>query len=63
MARDFELPVDEIESAYLSEVTKIEKGARIKTFVSVLAAGNVRSLLHRAREVSRGAAPRILPDS
>ena len=48
LARELALPVEEVEDAYLRELTKLETGARIKTFVSVLAAGNVRTHLRRA---------------
>jgi len=47
LARELELPVEQVESVYLSEVTKLESGARVKTFVSVLAAGNARAKLRR----------------
>ncbi|HVN42269.1 MAG TPA: DUF3562 domain-containing protein [Steroidobacteraceae bacterium] len=49
LARELELPVEEVESVYFSEVTRLEKSARVKTFVSVLAAGSARMRLrHRA---------------
>lgn len=49
LARELDMPVDEVESVYLSEVSRLEAGARITTFVSVLAAGSARSRLRRHR--------------
>ncbi len=48
LARDLGLPVDHVEKVYLSEMARIESGARIKTFLTVLTVGSVRSRLHRS---------------
>ncbi len=47
LARDLGLPVEEVERVYVSEMARIESGARIKTFLTVLTVGSVRSRLHR----------------
>jgi hypothetical protein len=47
LARDLGLPVEEVEKVYLSEMARIESGARIKTFLTVLTVGSVRSRLQR----------------
>lgn len=47
LARDLDLPVEEVEKVYLSEMARIESGARIKTFLTVLTVGSVRSRLRR----------------
>ncbi len=47
LARDLGLPVDHVEEVYLAEMARIESGARIKTFLTVLTVGSVRSRLHR----------------
>lgn len=47
LARDLGLPVEHVEKVYLSEMARIESGARIKTFLTVLTVGSVRSRLIR----------------
>ena len=47
LARELQLPAEEVETVYLEQVRKLEGGARIKTFVSVLAAGSARAQLRR----------------
>ena len=47
LARDLGLPVEHVETVYLSEMARIESGARIKTFLTVLTVGSVRNRLHR----------------
>ncbi len=47
LARELELPVERVETVYLTEVAKLEAGARVKTFISVLAIGNARAQLRR----------------
>lgn len=57
LAKELHLPAEKVASAYFEEVSRLEASARIKTFVSVLAVGNVRSELRRqqralAQEIS-----------
>ena len=47
LAHDLGLPVEHVEDVYLAEMARIETGARIKTFVTVLAVGRVRARLRR----------------
>jgi hypothetical protein len=47
LASDLGLPAEQVEGVYLSEMARIESGARIKTFLTVLTVGSVRSRLHR----------------
>ncbi len=61
LARELELPFDEVETAYVAEVTRLTTGARIKTFVSVLAAGSVRARLRRMHEQGPDTGPRTVP--
>jgi hypothetical protein len=49
LARDLELPVEHVEKVYLAEMARIESGARIKTFLTVLTVGRVRHRLRRER--------------
>jgi hypothetical protein len=49
LAHDLDLPVDDVEAVFHSEMKRIESGARIKTFVSVLTVGSVRNRLRRPR--------------
>lgn len=46
LARDLGLPFDQVETIYLAEKARIESGARIKTYVTVLTVGRVRNRLH-----------------
>lgn len=48
LAKELQLPVETVAGAYFEEISRLEADARIKTFVSVLAVGNVRSALRRA---------------
>lgn len=50
LAKELQLPADQVAGAYLEEVSRLEADARIKTFVSVLAVGSVRSQLRRQRD-------------
>jgi len=50
LARDTDTPVDVVEKIYRVERDKIEREARIKTFVSVLVHRRVKALL----QVERG---------
>ncbi len=50
LAFELNLPVDHVEKVYLTEMARIESGARIKTFLTVLTLGRVRS---RLREIDR----------
>lgn len=50
---DQALRLDRVAGAYFQEVARLEENARIKTFVSVLAVGAVRSEL-RHRETDDG---------
>jgi Protein of unknown function (DUF3562) len=47
LAKELQLPVDSVAGAYFEEVARLEEKARIKTFVSLLAVGAVRSELRR----------------
>ena len=47
LAKELQLPVDSVAGAYFEEVARLEESARIKTFVSVLAVGAVRTGLRR----------------
>ncbi len=50
LARDTDTPVDVVQEIYRIERDKLERTARIKTFVSVLAHRRVKALL----QVERG---------
>ena len=51
LAKELQLPVDSVAGAYFQEVARLEEKARIKTFVSVLAIGAVRTeLRHRGSD-------------
>jgi hypothetical protein len=45
LAKELQLPVDRVAGAYFQEVARLQENARIKTFVSVLAIGAVRTEL------------------
>lgn len=45
LAEQLHLPVEEVASAYLRELTRLESEARIQNFVSVLALAAVRARL------------------
>jgi len=47
LAKELQLPVDSVAGAYFQEVARLEETARIKTFVSLLAVGAVRTELRR----------------
>jgi hypothetical protein len=49
LAKELQLPAERVAGAYFQEVARLEESARIKTFVSVLAVGAVRSGLRRSR--------------
>lgn len=51
LANELQLPVERVAGAYFQEVARLEQNARIKTFVSVLAVGAVRSELRRREKV------------
>jgi hypothetical protein len=46
LARKTGTPVDTVQEIYRVELDKLERSARIKTFVSVLAHQRVKALLH-----------------
>ena len=50
LAKELHLPVEKVAGAYFQEVARLEENARIKTFVSVLAVGAVRSGLRRREQ-------------
>jgi len=51
LAKELQMPVDRVAGAYFQEVARLEENARIKTFVSVLAIGAVRTeLRHRSSD-------------
>jgi hypothetical protein len=47
LAKELQLPAERVAGAYFEELARLEESARIKTFVSVLAVGAVRSGLRR----------------
>ena len=49
LARETDTPVDTVQEIYRVEVDKLERSARIKTFVSVLAHRRVKALLRVER--------------
>jgi Protein of unknown function (DUF3562) len=49
LARQTDTPVDAVQEIYRIERDKLERSARIKTFVSVLAHRRVKALLHVER--------------
>jgi len=50
LARELELPVQEVERVYTDEIAKLDANARIKGFVSVLAVGRVRTALRTPQQ-------------
>ena len=50
LARETDTPVDTVQEIYRAERDKLERSARIKTFISVLAHRRVKALL----QVERG---------
>lgn len=49
LARETGAPLDTVQVIYEAERDKLERSARIKTFVSVLARRRVKALLHLRR--------------
>lgn len=49
LARETGTPVDTVQEIYRVERDKLDRSARIKTFVSVLAHRRVKALLHKER--------------
>jgi hypothetical protein len=49
LARQSGVPVDTVQEIYRAELDKLERSARIKTFVSVLAHRRVKALLQLER--------------
>jgi len=45
IADEFSVPVQEVSAIYTGERRRLERGARIKNFLTVLAIGNTRSIL------------------
>jgi len=54
LARETGTPVDTVKEIYRAEREKLERSARIKTFVPVLAHGRVKSILRRERKRRHG---------
>jgi hypothetical protein len=50
LAEKFNLPIEQVQGAYLRELARLESQARIKTFLPVLAHGTVRTELRRQQE-------------
>jgi len=50
LARETETPADVVKDIYVTERTKLERVARIKTFVPVLVSRRVKRLLSHARD-------------
>jgi hypothetical protein len=49
LARDSEVPIDEVARLYENERAKLETGAHIKGFLSIFAIRNVQEILFRRR--------------
>lgn len=49
LAKELQLPVDEVTGVYFDEISRLEAEARIRTFVPVLAVNRVRNELRRRR--------------
>jgi len=47
LARELDLPPEHVARVYRDEASRIEAGARIKTFVSVIVTSRVRAELRR----------------
>jgi len=50
LARELDLPVEQVERVYAQESARIEADARIKTFVPVVVASRVRAELRRQQQ-------------
>ena len=50
LARELHLPASQVEIVYLEQLRRIEREARIKTFIPVLAVGSARTQLQRGRK-------------
>jgi hypothetical protein len=46
-------PVAEVRSLFAKEFARLELGAKVRSYLAVLTASNVRTLLRRKRESSR----------
>jgi len=57
LARETGTPVDTVKEIYRIERDKLERSARIKTFVSLLAHQRVKALLHVERGRRLGPSP------
>ncbi len=51
LARELNLPFEQVERVYIEQVRQIEATARIKTFVGVIVANRVRAELRQQRVV------------
>jgi len=49
LARESQVPVDEVARLYRNEWAELEDGARVTGFVAILATRNVREVLRRRR--------------
>jgi hypothetical protein len=58
LAREAQVPVDEVAQLYEDARTKLEVGARIKGFLGIFAIRNVRTTLRRRNGFRRFPAPR-----
>lgn len=52
LARELELPFEQVERVFNEEACKIEATARIKTYVGVIVASRVRTELRRQRRAA-----------
>ena len=48
LARELDLPAEQVERVYVEEIKRLDADARIKSFVTVLAAGRVRTVLRQS---------------
>lgn len=53
LSEQTQVPVSEVEEIYASEFERLTKQARIQMFVSVLAIGRARTLLHQSKSPPR----------
>jgi len=47
LAKELQVPVDEVTGAYFAQISRLEADARIRTFVPVLALNRVRDEMRR----------------
>ena len=52
LARELDLPFEQVERVYIDQARQIEPNARIKTFVGVIVASRVRAELRKQQAVT-----------